>query len=117
MNGLIATNTTIRTDGLSEVPAISGGVSGAPLTERALACTRRLFRRTQGELPIIGVGGVRTVADAYARIRGGASSIQVYTALVYEGPGLVRGLTHGLSRRLRADGIRCLADAVGVDAG
>lgn len=75
------------------------------------------MRKAAGpDLPLIGVGGVNSVETAYAKIRAGASAIQLYTALVYEGPGLVGRLRDGLAARIRADGYTSLAEAVGVDA-
>jgi dihydroorotate dehydrogenase len=116
-DGFVATNTTISRAGLERYRAASeaGGLSGAPLRERAERACARLFRRTAGKLPIVGVGGIFTAEDAYRRIRAGASLIQLYTALVYEGPGLPRKLCAGLARLVRRDGGR-LADMVGVDA-
>ncbi|MCP6037248.1 hypothetical protein NL368_28315, partial [Klebsiella pneumoniae] len=74
------------------------------------------FRRaTGGQIPLVGVGGIASAADAYARIRAGASLVQLYSALVYGGPGLARAITGGLKRLLAADGFACVADAVGAD--
>jgi dihydroorotate dehydrogenase len=72
-------------------------------------------RATGGRLPLIGVGGIASAEDAYARIRAGASLIQLYSALVYEGPGLARRINRGLAALLRRDGFTSIADAVGVD--
>ena len=115
VNALIATNTTLSTAGLSVAAPFSGGISGAPLCTRALACTSRLYRAVEGRIPIVGVGGISSADDAYARIRAGASAVQIYTALVYEGPGLVGAICRGVARRLRADGFGSLAEAVGAD--
>jgi dihydroorotate dehydrogenase len=87
LDGLIATNTTLRHDLLSRAPSIQGGVSGAPLAERALELVRRIKAKTR-DLPIIGVGGIGTPDDAYRRLRAGATLIQVYTSFVYAGPAL-----------------------------
>jgi dihydroorotate dehydrogenase len=74
------------------------------------------FRKASGgKIPLIGVGGISTAEDAYARIRAGASLVQIYSALVYEGPGLARKINKGLARLLRRDGLNNIADAVGVD--
>src|SRR3954469_21758307 len=99
--GIIATNTTLDRSGVREHPraAEQGGLSGAPLRDRAHHVCRLLYRSVTG--PIVGVGGISTPEDAYARIRAGASLIQVYTALVYEGPGLPRRISRGLARLLR----------------
>ena len=113
--GLIATNTTVGRDG---VPARwkdeAGGVSGAPLRERADHALRVMRQATGGRLPLIGVGGISSGADAYRKIRLGASLVQVYTGLVYEGPGLVRSIRADLAQRLKSDGFSRVADAVGT---
>ncbi len=80
------------------------------------AVLRAFYRLTAGRLPLIGVGGVGDGHDAYAKIRAGASMIQLYTALTYEGPGLVGRIKRDLAARLRADGFATVAEAVGVDA-
>ncbi|MVN87025.1 quinone-dependent dihydroorotate dehydrogenase [Deinococcus sp. HMF7620] len=115
--GLIVSNTTLARDGLSH-PAQRepGGLSGRPLTARATALVRAAFRQTRGRVPIVGVGGVFTPQDAYDKIRAGASLIEVYSALIYRGPGLVRELNVGLADLLRRDGLGTVEDAVGVDA-
>lgn len=118
MSGLIVSNTTLaRPDTLkSHHKAEVGGLSGAPLTEMSNHVLRRFRQLAGADLPLIGVGGINSVESAYARIRSGASALQLYTALVYEGPGLVGRLRDGLAARLKADGYASLADAVGVDA-
>ena len=114
-DGIIATNTTVDRAAVRghRRGAEQGGLSGAPLRERALHVCRLLYRSVS--VPIVGVGGIFTAQDAYARIRAGASLVQVYTALVYEGPGLPRRITRGLSELLRRDGLT-VAQAVGKDA-
>jgi len=113
--GLIATNTTVRRDGLVTSTSESGGLSGAPLRERATAVVRTLHRLAGPALPIIGVGGIFSAADAYAKIRAGASLVQIYTGMIYEGPGLARRISRGLLELLSRDGFMHLRDAVGVD--
>jgi dihydroorotate dehydrogenase len=93
-----------------------GGVSGPPLADRATRLVRYLYRVTEGEIPIIGVGGVRDADSAYTKIQAGASLVQLYTALVYEGPGLVKRIKEGLVERLREDGHVSISDAVGTAA-
>jgi dihydroorotate dehydrogenase len=115
LDGVVATNTTLRHDLLSKKPSIAGGVSGAPLGPRAEELVRRLKRRVR-ELPIVGVGGIRTAEDAYRRVRAGATLIQVYTAFVYGGPSLPAKIATGLSERLARDGFASLRDAIGIDA-
>ena len=74
-----------------------------------------MYRLTQGRMPLIGVGGVASADDAYAKIRAGASLVQLYTALVFEGPGLLGRIKSGLADRLRRDGFSSIGDAVGAD--
>lgn len=122
IDGFVATNTApdrqgVRTssDRLAEIG--DGGLSGEPLEARATRLVRYLYQATDGEIPIIGVGGVHDADSAYAKIRAGASLVQLYTALVYQGPGLVREIKEGLVARLREDGIASISNVVGTDAG
>ena len=116
VDGLIVSNTTLdRPDSLRSVHAgESGGLSGAPLKDKALTALRRAHGASQGRLALIGVGGIASGADAYARIRAGASAVQIYSALIYEGPGLVMRIRRELADRLRADGFGSVAEAVGA---
>ena len=121
IDGYIATNTASDRQGLTtddeRLDAIGkGGLSGKPLKKRALHWVRHLYRLTDGTVPIIGVGGIHDADSAYARIRAGASLLQIYTALVYGGPGLVQRMNRGLAERLDADGFSSITEAVGVDA-
>ena len=115
--GLILTNTTTaRPPGLvSRHRAEEGGLSGPPLAPRALEVLRGAYALSGGRLPLVGVGGIDSAEAAYARIRAGASLVQLYTALVYRGPSLVGEITQGLARLLSADGFATLTDAVGAD--
>jgi dihydroorotate dehydrogenase len=108
--GIVATNTTIDHPTPPE-----GGLSGTPLRARATECVRHVSRQTQGNLPIIGVGGVFTAEDAYEKIRAGASLIEVWTGLIYEGPAIVRNINRGLLRLLARDGFGSIAEAVGTE--
>jgi dihydroorotate dehydrogenase len=116
--GVIATNTTLSRDGLRELQHVgeAGGLSGMPLRQRSNNACRVLHRHLQRRVPIIGVGGIFTPDDAYQRIRSGAALIQVYTALIYEGPGLVSRLVRGLAERLERDGFTNIGEAIGIDA-
>jgi len=116
-SGIIATNTTLSRQGVEAHPrsAESGGLSGAPLERRATEAVQRCYARSQGRLVIVGCGGVFSAEDAYAKIRAGASLVQVYTGLVYEGPAFVRRLNAGLARLIERDGFGSLSEAVGVD--
>ena len=115
--GLILTNTTTaRPAGLvSRHREEEGGLSGPPLVPRALAVLRLAYALSDGRLPLIGVGGIDSAEAAYARIRAGASLVQLYTALVYRGPRLVGEITQGLTQLLATDGFASLAEAVGAD--
>ena len=120
--GLIATNTTISRDGLqtsrAEVEAYgAGGLSGAPLQQRANEVIALIYRMTRGELTIIGVGGVFTAEDAWEKICAGASLIQLYTGFIYEGPGVARRINEGLAEILKRQGFASLDDAIGCRAG
>jgi dihydroorotate dehydrogenase len=117
LDGLIIGNTTIeRPSGLlSRDAAQAGGLSGAPLLPRANACLADFSRATGGRLPIIGCGGVSSGADAYAKIRSGASLVQLYSALVFYGLPRVNQIKRELAALLRRDGFASIADAVGVD--
>ncbi len=114
--GLVATNTTIRRDGLRTVTTEAGGLSGAPLRNRATDVIRILHRLAGPTLPIIGVGGIFNAADAYAKIRAGASLVQLYTGMIFEGPRLARHIAEGLVDLLQADGFTHISQAVGKDA-
>ena len=116
IDGLIVSNTTIgRPSGLVNHHAReTGGLSGRPLFASSTALLADMYRLTQGRLPLIGVGGVASAADAYAKIRAGASLVQLYTALVFEGPDLVRRIKSGLAALLRDDGFASAAEAVGA---
>ena len=116
-DGLIASNTTVRRpDSLrSRHKTEAGGLSGGPLKPFALETLRAMYRLTGGRVPLIGVGGIASGADAYERIRAGASLVQLYTALVYEGPALVGRVKRELAGLLRRDGFATVAAAVGAD--
>ena len=116
--GLIATNTTVSRPALADRSRAgeAGGLSGLPLKSTANGVARLLFRHVGGRVPIIGVGGIFTAGDAYERIRSGAALVQVYTGLIYEGPGMVQQLMTGLVERLTKDGFSRVGEAVGVDA-
>lgn len=114
-DGVVVTNSTVDHGGVAGLLDEAGGLSGRPLAARALEAVRLVRKAVSGELAIIGVGGIFSGADAYARIRAGASLVQVYTALVYEGPGLVRAMVRELDRLLERDGFRNVEEAVGTD--
>ncbi|NMJ40260.1 quinone-dependent dihydroorotate dehydrogenase [Roseomonas sp. JC162] len=115
--GLIVSNTTIARPPLASAHAKeAGGLSGAPLFAPSTEVLRKVFRIARGRLTLIGVGGIATPEQAYAKIRAGASLIQMYTGFAYAGPVLPRRLADGLAALLRRDGFTSVADAVGKDA-
>ncbi|WP_426959254.1 quinone-dependent dihydroorotate dehydrogenase [Muricoccus radiodurans] len=116
--GLIVSNTTIaRPDTLrSAHRGQAGGLSGPPLFRASTELLRRVHRLSRGRLTLVGCGGVSSAEDAYAKIRAGASLVQLYAAFAYEGPALVPRLKRDLAALLRRDGVKRVADAVGVDA-
>jgi dihydroorotate dehydrogenase len=116
LGALIVSNTTISRPPLKSRHADeTGGLSGAPLRELAQARLRDFRKATGGEIPLIGVGGIFTPEDAWARIRAGASLVQLYSAMVYEGPGIARGIAQGLEQLMRRDGFASIAEAVGSE--
>lgn len=121
LDGIIATNTTTSRADLQTPPEIvaacgEGGLSGAPLRSRATAVIASLYRLTRGRMTIIGVGGVFTAQDAWEKISAGASLIQLYTGLIYQGIGIARDINDGLAEILRKQGFDSLDEAVGCRA-
>jgi dihydroorotate dehydrogenase len=117
IDAIIVANTTVaRPDLHSRHAGESGGLSGEPLKALALEALRRFRSASGGALPLIAAGGIATADDAWARIRAGASLVQLYTAMVYEGPGLARRIASGLADKLAEEGMASIADAVGIDA-
>ena len=113
IDALIVSNTTLDRAGLtSPYASEAGGLSGAPLKPRALVALRDAAAAAGGRLPLIGVGGIASGEDAYVRIRAGAYAIQLYSALIFEGPGLVGRIKRDLAARLRSDGFSSVAEAV-----
>lgn len=122
--GIIATNTTIRRDNLNTqviaktgkpVGEEAGGISGYPLRERSTEVIRFIWQQTQGQLPIIGVGGIFTSEDAWEKITAGASLVQVYTGWIYEGPLMVSRILAGLLQKLEEQGLSSISEAVGIE--
>ena len=114
LGALIVSNTTTSRPALkSRHAGEPGGLSGAPLRDLAQQRLCDFRSATGGAIPLIGVGGIASADDAWARIRAGASLVQLYSAMVYQGPGVARTITRGLERRLRRDGFASIAEAVG----
>lgn len=113
LDAVIATNTTLDRTGLKSAQKDqAGGLSGAPLFEKSTRVLAQLSKLTDGRIPLIGVGGVGSAAQAYAKIRAGASAVQIYSAMVYEGLSLVPRVAQGLEALLERDGFANVADAV-----
>ncbi len=118
LHGIIATNTTLSREGLrSTHQKEAGGLSGHPLFEMSTRVLARLAAETKSEIPLIGVGGVSSAEEAYAKIRAGASAVQLYSALVYKGLSLAGRIADGLDQLLERDGFDTVAQAVGQDTG
>jgi dihydroorotate dehydrogenase len=116
--GIVATNTTVARNGLHAAATLAGeagGLSGVPLRTAATDACRTLYAHVGRRVPIIGVGGIFTADDAYERIRAGASLVQLYTGLIYEGPGLVSRIVRGLGERLARDGAANISEVIGAD--
>ncbi|MXP15262.1 quinone-dependent dihydroorotate dehydrogenase [Altererythrobacter confluentis] len=116
LGALIVSNTTISRPALkSPHRDEAGGLSGAPLRGLAQQRIRDFRQATGGEMPLVGVGGIASAQDAWARIRAGATLVQLYSAMIYHGPGLARQITRGLERLMRRDGFSSIAEAVGSE--
>lgn len=117
IDGVILTNTTLSRP--EELPKKfreqKGGLSGAPLTDLSTAIIRYFYGITKGQIPIIGVGGIGSAEDAYAKIRAGASLVQVYSNLIFQGPSLPSNINKGLLDLLKKDGFTHISEAVGAD--
>ena len=120
--GIVATNTTITRPQSMDLArqktyAEMGGLSGRPLRPRSTEVIRHLYRQTSGALPIIGVGGIFNTEDAWEKITGGATLVQIYSGLVYEGPGIVKEIVDGLRGKLAERGLKSIDQAVGIGNG
>tara|TARA_B100001123_G_scaffold445718_1_gene598044 strand:+ start:86 stop:1201 length:1116 start_codon:yes stop_codon:yes gene_type:complete len=121
IQGLIATNTTTHrpetTDKNSKsIYKQNGGLSGLPLRDRSTEMIRKIYKMTDGKVPIVGVGGVFTANDAWDKITAGASLIQLYTGLVFQGPGIARNIVTGLAKKVRYSGFKNISEAVGINS-
>jgi dihydroorotate dehydrogenase len=124
LSGVIATNTTVRRDGLNtdvlketgnSIKDEAGGISGLPVKQRSTEVIRFIYQETEGKLPIVGVGGIFNADDAWSKIIAGASILQVYTGWVYEGPWMVNQVLSGLLVKLAEQGLDSIRDAVGLE--
>jgi len=113
-DGIIVTNTTVNYD-LIQTPIKKGGISGKPLAKRSYEVLRLVANEVFGKVPIISVGGIDSAEEAYKRIKAGASLLQIYTAIIYKGPGIIKEINEGLIKLLKEDGYSHISEAVGVD--
>tara|TARA_B100001029_G_scaffold178052_1_gene183922 strand:+ start:4073 stop:5068 length:996 start_codon:yes stop_codon:yes gene_type:complete len=121
LSGIVATNTTIdrpetANTSSEKIYKEAGGLSGAPLKDKSTEMIRKIYRLTKGKIPIIGVGGIFTAEDAWNKITAGASIVQLYTGLVFEGPGIAKSIVKGLKKRVESEGFESISDAVGIEA-
>lgn len=121
IDGFVASNTAMDRQHVTSDPSLveaigPGGLSGRPIESRSTRLVRYLYRKTDGKIPIIGVGGINSAESAYKKIKAGASLVQLYTGIVYHGPGLVRQIKKELVDLLAEDGYSAVIKAVGVDA-
>jgi dihydroorotate dehydrogenase len=118
--GIVATNTTITRPTTTDterasIYAETGGLSGKPLRARSTEIIRHIYKQSRGALPIIGVGGIFTAEDAWEKIAAGASLVQIYTGMIYQGPGAARAIVTGLQEILGAHGFKEISQAVGCE--
>jgi dihydroorotate dehydrogenase len=116
VDGIVATNTTLQRGSIGVQTDYPGGVSGQPLKKLARSTIRQVYESTEGQIPIIGVGGIANTEDAYAHIRAGASLVEFCTGLIYGGPSLPMHIRGGLPLLLKKDGFGCIDEAVGADS-
>jgi dihydroorotate dehydrogenase len=118
VDGLIVSNTTVSRPPLrSRFASETGGLSGMPLKSLALDALRKFRRASGGEIPLVGAGGIATADHAWERIRAGASLVQLYSAMVYEGPGIANRIARGLAQHLKREGFATIVEAVGSERG
>lgn len=117
VNGVILTNTTLdRPDTLpSKFSNETGGLSGAPVRDKSTKVIKNFYKLTKGNLPIIGVGGIQTAQHAYEKIKAGASLVQLYTGMIYEGPDIANNINKGLLELMDKDGFENISQAIGAD--
>jgi dihydroorotate dehydrogenase len=115
LDGIVACNSTIARDAVGVSSAHPGGLSGQPLKIRARELIRDIYAHTGGKIPIVGVGGIASAEDAWLHIRAGASIVELYTGLIYEGPALAATIKAGLADLLQRGGFRSISEVVGID--
>jgi dihydroorotate dehydrogenase len=117
LDGIVATNTTLQREAVGVRTSLQGGLSGAPLAALSRAIIAQLYRKLKGRIPIIGVGGISNAEEAYEHIRAGASLLELYTGMIYEGPWVIAAIKQGLARLLARDGFRSISEVVGKASG
>jgi len=115
VDGIVACNTTVAREALGVSSPNPGGLSGGPLLIRSRELIRDIHTHTRGKIPIVGVGGIATAEDAWLHIRAGASLVELYTSLIYQGPAVAEKIKAGLADLLRRGGFRSIGEAVGID--
>ena len=113
-DGIIVTNTTVNYD-IIDTPVKKGGISGKPLAKRSYEVLRLVANEVFGKVPIVSVGGIDSAEEAYKRIKAGASLLQVYSGIIYKGPGLIREINEGITKFLEEDGFSHISEAIGAD--
>ena len=115
VDGIIISNTTLERPFKGFGINLKGGLSGSLLYQTSTDQLKKVYEKTNGKIPLIGVGGISSAKDAYNKIRNGASLVQLYTGLVYQGPGLIKKINQEISVLLKNDGFDNIKDAVGID--
>ncbi len=113
-DGIIVTNTTVNYE-LIDTPVKKGGISGKPLAKRSYEVLKIVANEVFGKVPIVSVGGIDSAEEAYKRIKAGASLLQIYTAIIYKGPGIVKEINEGMIKLLKNDGYTHISEAIGAD--
>lgn len=115
IDGLIISNTTVARNSITSNLAQEGGLSGRPLFKSSTLQLRKVYKYTNGEIPLVGVGGIDSAEKAYEKIKNGASLVQLYTGLVYNGPKLIKNINKDLSILIEKDGYNNISEAIGVE--
>ena len=115
IDGLIISNTTVARNSITSKLAQEGGLSGRPLFKSSTLQLRKVYKYTNGEIPLVGVGGIDSAEKAYEKIKNGASLVQLYTGLVYNGPKLIKNINKDLSILIEKDGYNNISEAIGVE--
>jgi len=118
LTGIVATNATafMREELKSAHGREPGGLSGRPITAKVTSFVSHIYKATGGRLPIIGVGGIFTAADAYEKMKAGASAVQIYTGWIYEGPSAVKRINRGLLQLVERDGLKQISEVIGISS-